>query len=348
MKQIIGSFVIVLLAFSIKGQVAGTNTYDFLEIVHPARIAALGGANISIADDDANIASSNPALLNKEMDKYLALNFVNYIAGINYGNVSFTKDFDSIGTFQANLIYANYGKFKYAEANGELSGGTFSANDLALNFGYSRPIDTNFSIGANLKLLNSVIESYNSFGMAVDVAGAYVNKKRMFSAALMVRNVGMQFKSYVQGNKEKLPFEIQAGFSKRLKYAPFRLSLTFENLQKWDLTQVNPNLKPETDPLTGDVIPIKQPGFLDKAARHIVVGGELLLTKNVHIRGGFNYRRRAELRLTSRPALTGFTVGLGFRINKFHLSYARSSYHRAGGTNSISITTNLGAFRSQK
>ena len=38
----------------------------------------------------------------------------------------------------------------------------------------------------------------------------------------------------------------------------------------------NPNLRPETDPLTGELIPIETPGFLDKAMRHVVLGGEVL------------------------------------------------------------------------
>lgn len=344
MKVIVTIIALVSLCY-VQGQVAGINTFDFLELTQPARIASMGGSNVSISDNDPNMATVNPALLNADKDQFLALNFVNYFAGINYGNTSFVKHFDSIGTFQANLLYANYGKFQYADETGQLQGGTFVANDISFNVSYARPIDTNFSVGANLNIINSVLESYHSFGVALDFGGAYVNKAREFSAGLVVKNLGVQLIKYDEGDREKLPFQIQAGFSKKLKHAPFRFSLTLNDLQRWDLTQRNPNLKPETDPLTGEIIPIQDPGFLDKAARHVVLGGELLLGKSFQISGGFNYRRRAELRLESRPGLTGFSIGAGVKIKKFQFTYARSSYHRAGGTNSFSVSTNLGYFR---
>lgn len=346
MKRSLLSLAVLFVATSASlAQVGGRNTYDFLDLVQPARVSAIGGSNVSVIDSDLNIGYQNPAHLNAEMHQNLAFNFVDYFAGITYGNVAYAHHIDSIGTFSANLIYANYGKIQETDQTGLFTGTEIRSGDVALNLGYSRKMDSLFRLGGNFKLINSSIAGYNSFGVAVDLGASYYNPSRELSAGLVLKNIGAQISSYTSGNREALPFEIQLGISKRLKYAPFRISLTLENLQKWDLTLEDPNLQPETDPLTGDLIPIKQPGFLEKAARHIVIGGELLLSKNFHIRGGFNYRRRAELRLDNRPGMTGFSIGAGFRINRFHLSYARSSYHRVGGTNTFSVTTNLGSFR---
>ena len=345
-----GCSLFVLISVLGFGQSGGLNTLDFLQLVQPARISAIGGANLSVFDGDANMTGFNPGLLNGQMHDKVALNFVDYFAGINYGNVSYTYGIDTVvdRVAQVNLMNANYGTMQYADATGQLTGGSFTANDAVLNLSYAQQLSKQIRGGVTMKFIYSAIESYQAFGVACDLGASYYNEEKEFSMGFSVLNIGPNISYSDNGARESLPTQVLFGISKKLKYAPFRLSVTFENLQKWDLTVQNPNLTPQTDPLTGELIPVKQPGFLDKAMRHVVIGGEILLTKNFHIRTGFNYRRMRELSLAARPGLVGMSLGLGFRINRFHLSYARSSYHRAGGTNSISILTRIGDFRSKR
>ena len=345
-----GCSLFVLISVLGFGQSGGLNTLDFLQLVQPARISAIGGANLSVFDGDANMTGFNPGLLNGQMHDKVALNFVDYFAGINYGNVSYTYGIDTVvdRVAQVNLMNANYGTIQYADATGQLTGGSFTANDAVLNLSYAQQLSKQIRGGVTMKFIYSAIESYQAFGVACDLGASYYNEEKEFSMGFSVLNIGPNISYSDNGARESLPTQVLFGISKKLKYAPFRLSVTFENLQKWDLTVQNPNLTPQTDPLTGELIPVKQPGFLDKAMRHVVIGGEILLTKNFHIRTGFNYRRMRELSLAARPGLVGMSLGLGFRINRFHLSYARSSYHRAGGTNSISILTRIGDFRSKR
>ena len=61
----------------------------------------------------------------------------------------------SIGTFNANLLYADYGKFEYADMNGVRNGGRFFANDLAISVGYGRPINEKWSVGSQIRFLGS-------------------------------------------------------------------------------------------------------------------------------------------------------------------------------------------------
>ncbi len=346
----IGCSLFVLISVLGFGQSGGLNTLDFLQLVQPARISAIGGANLSVFDGDANMTGFNPGLLNGQMHDKVALNFVDYFAGINYGNVSYTYGIDTVvdRVAQVNLMNTNYGAMQYADATGQLTGGSFTANDAVLNLSYAQQLSKQIRGGVTMKFIYSAIESYQAFGVACDLGASYYNEEKEFSMGFSVLNIGPNISYSDNGARESLPTQVLFGISKKLKYAPFRLSVTFENLQKWDLTAQNPNLTPQTDPLTGELIPLKQPGFLDKAMRHVVIGGEILLTKNFHIRTGFNYRRMRELSLAARPGLVGMSLGLGFRINRFHLSYARSSYHRAGGTNSISILTRIGDFRSKR
>ena len=345
-------FLLLILFYSCIGcgQSGGGNTLDFLQLVQPSRIAALGGANLSILDGDANMASSNPGLLNASMHDKVTLNFVDYFAGINYASASYTLAIDTTidRVLQANMLNANYGTFQYANATGQLTGGNFTANDALLTISYAQQFAASIRGGMALKFIYSAIESYHAFGLAADVGASYYNEERGVSIGAVARNIGPSLSYSDNGARESLPTELQLGISKKLKYAPFRVSITLENLQKWDLTLENPNLTDQTDPLTGEVIEVKQPGFVDKAMRHVVLGGELLLTDNFHIRTGFNYKRRRELKLAARPGMIGFSLGLGMKINRFHLSYARASYHRAGCTNSLSIVTSIGEFRSKR
>lgn len=51
----------------------GTSAYQYLKIPVSSHVAATGGQNISIVDDDATLGMSNPALLSNVSDGMLSL-----------------------------------------------------------------------------------------------------------------------------------------------------------------------------------------------------------------------------------------------------------------------------------
>jgi len=333
-------------------QVGGSAIYEFMDLSNSARATSLGGTVISIQDHDLNLSVINPALLDSSQNNQLAVNYTKYLpdVNVNYGFVSYARHFSNIGTFNGNIQYVDYGQFRGADPTGA-DLGNFSAADYSFNLGYGRPLgkaDSNrqISVGANAKFIYSQLYTYTSSGAAVDLGLNYYCARRNFSASLLIRNMGRELKEYTTGNQEPLPFEILAGVSFKPKHAPFRLSITGTHLQMWDLTYVDPANPPQTtDPLTGAAI--QQNGFKifgDKLMRHLVFGGELLLTKNFNIRIGYNYERREEMIVDSRRGLVGTSFGFGFRIYKFHLSYGHAVYSIAGGSNTFSITTSLSDF----
>ena len=81
----IGFFICTILSIFAQAKTGGNNTYEFLNIASSARIAALGGAQIAVKDNDPFLAFDNPSLLNKEMDNKLALTYLNYISDIEIG-----------------------------------------------------------------------------------------------------------------------------------------------------------------------------------------------------------------------------------------------------------------------
>ena len=82
--------------------------------------------------------------------------------------------------------------------------------------------------------------------------------------------------------------------------------------------------------------------------RHMVIGGEFIITKNFFLRAGYNYQRRKELKIPEKRGATGFSFGFGFRIYKFHISYGRAVYHLAGPSNNFSVSMDLNSFYGKK
>jgi hypothetical protein len=338
----------ILISISSFSQIGGKGTYEFLDLPVSARVTALGGNLIAVKDNDLNVAIINPSLLTDSMDNNVALSFVNYFAGIKYGYVAYAKHYKKLGNFSAGVKYLDYGKIPYADDLGNVNG-TFGASEMSFNLAYERSIlDTNFTIGATVKTIYSHLESYSSWGSAVDLGATYIIPKSSFAAAFVIDNIGRQWKEYDPGNREPLPYQMQIGISKKPKHVPLRISLTYQHLEKWDLTYEDPaNPTLTVDPLTG--APIKQNKFKifgDKLMRHVVIGGEFIVTKNLFLRLGYNYERRKELIIPEKRGTDGFSFGFGFRVYKFHFSYGRAVYHLAGATNNFSISFNINGFHS--
>lgn len=339
--------LVFILSFSqLFAQTGGGSTYNFLDLSIPARVASMGGTFISAKDNDLNLTFQNPSLLDTTMNNSFSASYIKYFADINYGYSAYAHSFRKVGTFSAGIQFLDYGKFTSATTTGEITG-QFTSAEYAFNIGYARPIDSTFSIGATLKTIYSKLDQFTSYGNALDLGVVYNNSRRLFSVGLVAKNMGRQWKAY-NLVREPLPFEVQLGVSKKLRHAPFRFTLTFIHLEKWDLTYTDPLLV-KVDPITGQKIESSNLGrFGDKLGRHILIGGEILLTRSFNICLGYNYLRRQELKLESHPGLAGFSFGFGIRIYKFHMSYGYAKYHAGGGPNHITLTVNFSDFYSKK
>ncbi len=331
---------LLLLSMAALAQKGGESTYSFLGLANAARVAALGGEVVSLRDDDINMVFHNPALLSADMHNNLALNYVNYFAGVNYGYAAYGYSAGEIGNFGAGMHYVNYGTFDRTDELGN-SQGTFKASEYALNLFYSRSfLDSAFTAGVNLKPIYSSLEQYSSFGLALDLGLSYYLSSSLTIFGLVLKNMGMQITSYTS-NRESLPFEIQAGVTQGLAHAPFRFTLTFQHLERWDLSYT---VQDDDLSFSNDSEQSGFDRFADNLMRHVVIGTEFLIGENFHVDLGYNYKRRKEMMVNARPGMVGFSAGFGFRVSKFHFSFGRASYHLAGGTSHFSLTTNLSEF----
>jgi len=329
---------ILLIPVWAHAQLAGSSTYSFLNLPVSARATAMGGALYGAEKGDAALAVSNPALLGEEVHKHVAFNTGFYLAGTNFGTAVYTHYSEKIKTgFSGSVSYTTYGKFDGRDAAGNPTG-DFKAGDVTLAGGFGRQWKK-FSYGAQLKLIFSSIEQYNSFGIGADLSAGYYNPDKYLAVSMILRNVGAQLSTYVAGaDREKLPVDLSFGVSKRFEKLPVRLSFIAHNLQRWDLTQ--PATGNDNQLIGGNSGP-QERGFIDKLFAHIIIGAEVEAGKPVRLRLGYNHLTRLSLSTGEKKGLVGLSAGAGIVIQQFRVDYAFAKYHAAGNLNQIGISINL-------
>ena len=335
MKNLVLILLFVVYPFGrIFGQIGGEGIYRFLDITNSAKVAALGGDQVAFSDNELDLTFYNPSLLTDSMRNQLSVNYVSYIAGIGAGYVSFAPNLKRSNTFAVGLHYVNYGKFNGASETGELTG-TFGAAEYALNLIFSRTISQHLRAGINLKPIFSSFESYKSFGIAADAGITWISADNFLIFSFVARNFGSQITTYYDNAvREKLPWDIQMGFSKQLSHAPVRLLITANHLNNWDLSYTNSqNEGMQSDPQSN--------GLASLLMRHLIFGIEFLPGSRVTLRFGYNYQRQKELAITERPGLVGFSTGIGIKIAKFNFNYGIASYHLSATSHYFSLSANL-------
>jgi len=323
-------------------QSGGLGVYRFLELSPSAHISAVGSKNLATRSNDLSFSLQNPSLLNSEHHTHLSLNAVSYFAGIKSGQLQYAHHFQKLGTIGVGIQYLSYGRFDATDVLGNING-EFSAGDLALTTSLSKPLDSLFSIGANVKFIYSQLEEYQSVGIASDLGVSYWNHQKQLGLALVLRNFGSQLKPYRAGEFEPIRSSFDLGFSKKLLNAPFRFNVSYIDILNFDLTYIDPSLE-TIDPLTGEEID-RSFNFFEKTQRHFVLGLEVLLSENFYLGAGYDFKKRAELQLESKRSGVGISYGFGFKISKFNFSYSRSIMHLAAASNHISIGTSLQRFK---
>ncbi len=342
MKNFFTIIISIIISQTVNAQLGGQGTYDFLNIPFTAQQAAMGGDFISVRDDNIESAFRNPALMTTQMSGFLTLSYINYVGDINFGNVGYVFAPDSNKMFSVALQYANYGKFIETTIGGEQIG-MFNAADYSLTVGYARPLNRYWSAGGNIKPVFSSYYNYTSFGVAADVGISYQNDSSGWSAGATVSNIGMQVKPYVKGNREPVQPNVTLGVSKKIAHTPLRLSLTAQNIQKFNLVAFDTTQTVTQIDAFGQEVQVQQKfPFYKKIITHFIIGAELVPSQNFAVRFGYNFLRRQEMKYANKTGLVGISLGTTFKITKFKFSYSVASYHLAGTTHYFTISTQIG------
>lgn len=275
--------------------------YNFLRLPASAHVAALGGDNITLPDDDASLLFHNPALTNNVSDRTINLNMMTYMEGSVTASASFLRAAGERGTWGVSGRFISYGKMKETSTLGEQTG-TFGAREVALGGTFAYALSRYFSGGITAKLVGSYIGQYSSMGAAVDLGLNYYHENSQWSVSLVARNLGGQLSAY-EDDFERMPLDMQLGVTKRLGRSPLRLSLTMVRLNDWEYG----------------------------IGHHLAAGLDLLLGERFYLAAGYNALRAKEMKISSgdsessHGAALSFGGGITLERFKLHVAYAR--YH---------------------
>ena len=300
MKKVVFFALFLALTAPLTAQESET-TCNFLRLPMSAHVSSLGGDNISIPDDDASLLFHNPALISNVTDKSLALSYMNYMEGVNVGGATFVKAWGERATWGVQAMYIDYGEMKQTTAD-NVQIGEVSAKEVMVGATLSYLLTDRIAGGVSTKLISSHIAGYSALAVGVDLGLNYYDDETLLSVAAVARNLGGQVKAF-EDEFEKLPFDLQLGVSKQLVGAPLRFSATMTRLNSWD----------------------------DRFINHLVVGADLLLSQQIFLAAGYNFRRADEMKISDGEGESShgaaLSLGAGLQLERFKLQVAYANYH---------------------
>lgn len=314
MKRVLFTTILLCLMLLANAQESQT-IYNFLRLPVSAHVAALGGDNTTLVEDDATLIFHNPALINNVTDRTLNLNFMTYMEGATTGSASFVRAVGEHGTWGVTGQFMSYGTMKETNALGQQTG-EFSAKDIAIGGSFAYALSERFTGGATAKVVASYIGQYNSLGAAVDLGLNYYNSESELSISAVARNLGGQISAY-EDDFERMPLDLQIGFTKRLLRSPLRLSASLVRLNDWE----------------------------HGIGKHLVIGADLILSPQFYIAAGYNAMRASEMKISEADGSSshgaGLSFGGGLQLERLKLHVAYSKLHISASSLLVNLSYSL-------
>ncbi len=303
-----------------------TSVFNFLNLPYSARTTAVGGKNISLIEDDISLTLQNPALLSSVSDKTIGLNFMTYMKGSKVGSAGYSQIHKERGTWGVNAQFVGYGSMKETLETGQIIG-NMKAQDICISGMYSYSLSDYWVGGATGKIIYSHYGEFSSCALAVDLGLNYFLQEKDFSLSAVARNLGGQIKGFAD-HHERLPFDLEVGFTKGLGHAPISISLTMVDLTRWSKDYFYSTNKKE---ISGGRI----------FTNHFVVGVDIKPIDVIYVSAGFNFRRAYEMKAAGSSHAAGLSFGAGVNLKKIKLGLAYAKYHVGAPTFSISTAYNF-------
>jgi len=315
------AFLLVFIASATLAQTA----FTFLHVPGSARSAALGGVNVSLADRDVNLFFNNPTLASDSLAQFFSANYLFYVADVGQAAFAYAHPFRKAGVITFGVQSISYGELPGYDATGA-SLGTFKSTETALVLGKSFQSGT-FRFGANVKMIFSNLVGYRASALAVDVGGLFIHPKKQMTVGLTLRHLGFVVSDFTASGNSSLPWDVQVGTTFKPEHMPFRFSFTVYDF-------ISP-LPVYDNPADEDT-----PGAIEKIVRHVNVGAELLLSRNVNVLVGYNFRQRQELQVPATGGGAGVSFGFSAKIRSLEFTLSRSGYFVGHAGYSFSLMMN--------
>lgn len=337
----------LLVSTVARAQYGGSYSYAFLANPQSARVAALGGENVTLNDNDLSVQLSNPSALDSAMHRHISVNQTIYPGGANYGNFAYAHHFKKRGTWGFGVQYMAYGSIKTTDEAANVTG-SMNPGDVAIYGGGAYQFGKLFSVGANLKFITSNLSAGVSVGMAGDLAASVHDPKKIVYFTIAAKNLGGQFKGY-GSVREPIPFNLAAGLSFGFKELPLRFHFNFHHLNNWRLRYHNPadNIGQNLfdDPSQTES---KSAAATDEFFRHVVVGVEANIKKIVFVEFAYNHQNRMEFKQETRRGLAGFSFGVGVNVKQIRVQAALVAHPLKQTLAQFTVNVNTAGFVKKK
>lgn len=322
--------ILILLgcvSFSAEAQVGGKYSFEFLEVPVAARLSALGGVNVSLADRDVGFFAGNPALTGDTLSGTAVVNYQFYAGDVGQAFLAYAHNFDKAGMVMVGVQHMSYGTIRGYDLSG-METGEFNSGETALIIGKSHR-QGNFRFGINLKGVFSNIAGYRASALMFDLGGVFIHLHKPFTAGLVIRNAGFMLSDYTSASRSSVPLDVRAGVTFKPEHMPLRFSLTAFNLTQADVSYDDPGDDEE------------KPGILKKVLSHLSLGTEILIHKNVTLMAGYNYLAHQALKLPAGGGGAGVSLGAAVHVKAFEFVFSRSAYVAGSAGYSFTLSADL-------
>jgi hypothetical protein len=336
MKSIHNIYIALAMASAAVAPIAaqeGSNAYSFLKIPFSSQAFALGGTNISTITDDSNIVDQNPALLGPEMEAQITLSYMHYLGTSNFAGARYAMSGGERSAWSVGFRYLNYGSIDGYDSGGTYTG-SFTPQDLTIDATYSHDFTDRLRGGIAMKFIYSNYESYEAVALATDLGLNYYDPEKDMSLSLVLKNMGGQLKRF-DNHYDRLPFDIQLGYTQRLGTSPFWLSITAVRLTKWKLPYYTHK---EENGVEEQVL---KSNFVSNLFRHIIPAIKFSPSDNFYIAAAYNFKTRTDMSTYQRNFLSGFSAGFGINVKHFGLGVAYAQPHKSGSSIMLNLSMNI-------
>lgn len=312
----------------------GSSAYSFLRIPDSAQAFALGGTNISSIGSDLSMVGQNPALLGQETEAQIGLNYMHYMGSSNFAGGRYGMGTGNRGAWSVGFRFLDYGKMESYDEMGTAMG-TIHPLDFSLDGVYSYDFTDRLRGGIAIKFIYSHYERYEAVALASDLGINYYDEEHDLSLSATLKNMGGQLKRFDQ-HYDRLPFDIQLGYTQRLGRSPFQLNITAWHLTKFKLPYYTHKKE------DGVEVQVKKSSFATNLFRHLIVGLKYAPDNDKFwIAAAYNFKQRGDMGIYQRNFLSGFSAGLGINVRSLGFGVAYAMPHKKASTVMLNVAINI-------
>lgn len=318
----------------------------FLLIMPQARSAAMGNAGVAL-DGDATTSSLNTAALSftGNNDYGFSVSYSPWlrrlIKDMDLSYLSGYYRLNQRSVLSASLRYFSLGEINLGDENFQ-DLGTYNPSELAVDIGYSRNLGPDFSLGGNIRYINSNFysgtggqsnTSGNGQAVAADVSGLYRTNvtlfatPTLFSLGISLSNIGTKMAYENEGRSYFLPANFKVGSAFKLGEGENKVTIALDFNKLMAPTQPiydsQGNIIKGYDPRRSVPAGIfgsfgDAPGGFAEEIREVGVsaGLEFEFREKLFMRAGYNYQSR------DKGNLSYLTTGLGFKYRRISVDFS--------------------------